>query len=97
MPMKLGVDKKLAARGKVGHFACPGDGRSSARTVRVGLAGSVKRPPLSAVVDCPVCGRRHRVGLFWREPTDFDEGREPELLVGAETSEPKSTDQRSPS
>lgn len=68
------------ASGKVGFYGCAGDGR--ARVVRAAWTGEGK-PPRAAEVECPVCGREHRVALSWRSASKLDNGREAEIVLRA--------------
>jgi hypothetical protein len=60
-----------------GFFGCPGV--DYPRLVRARFTGAAPRfgPKKFWIVDCPACGERHRVEIWWRQPNEKD--REPEL------------------
>lgn len=70
----MGIGKKP----RVGFYGCSRDGH--ARVVRVGAEKG--REPASSYVDpCVVCGEAHLVEPLWRAATEYDEGREPEVIL----------------
>jgi hypothetical protein len=65
---------------KVGHYAC---GAGEGSLVRIRLVGDVRRPP-ATVERCPACGDPHVRSALWRNPTEVDVGREPQVVVDGE-------------
>lgn len=54
--------------------------QSIGRVVRVVTADGYE--PESLVVSCPACGTTHPAKPFWRTVTRFDDGRQPDLVIG---------------
>lgn len=68
---------------RIGFYACSG-GRGG--IVRVGRPEWARgKPPRTTLIECPVCGDRHRVALLWRAPTPRDANRKIEVIVGGES------------
>jgi hypothetical protein len=78
-PFARQVDGRLKSSGTLGTFVCP----VVNRIVRVGVIDGLKKGPPKIDVECPACGNRHSpVKPTWRKPTEWDEGRGVDVVIG---------------
>lgn len=67
---------------RVGFYGCSnGPMHGVGRVVRVTSANGEE--PGSVRVDCPACRETHHARPFWRTVTRFDDGKAPDLVLGA--------------